>query len=451
MKWFVEARFGLSLHFGLYSIAGRGEWVRSVERLSVEDYQQYFDTFQPDVGCAREWAKAVRLAGAQYCVLTAKHHDGFCLWDSALTDYKSTNTPARRDIIREYVDALREEGIRVGLYYSLVDWHHPDYPAWGDRQHPLRHAPDSQARDEQCQWPRYLEYMHGQVEELLSNYGTIDLLVFDFSYWDFIGEKWGASELMKKIRRLAPNVVINDRMGFEAIKQSPRPDYAGDFDQAEQNIPREAVTNHAGDALPWEAWMTINNCWTFDPHDTDWKSAAALVRALVNCVSKGGNLTLNIGPNARGHLPAAGLQILEEVGQWLALNGESIYGCGASDCTKPEWGRFTQKGDRLYAHLLEPVIGHIALPQLRGRVQNGRVLATGTEATLCSYWNPGIQTFDAPDDIFFNFGKPPQATFPLPDARDTVVRFELTDDQTASKIRKQYDEEFVGATARVPF
>ncbi len=126
------------------------------------------------------------------------------LWDSQLTSYKATNTPARRDIIREYVDALREEGIRVGLYYSLVDWHHPDYPAWGDRQHPLRHDPASVARDEKCEWSRYLEYMHGQIEELLSNYGPIDVMVFDFSYWDFIGEKWGASELLQKIRRLAP-------------------------------------------------------------------------------------------------------------------------------------------------------------------------------------------------------------------------------------------------------
>jgi len=451
MKWFVEARFGLSLHFGLYSIAGRGEWIRSTERLSIEAYQQYFDGFQPDEGCAREWARAARLAGAKYCVLTAKHHDGFCLWDSQLTSYKSTNTPAHRDLIREYVDALREEGIRVGLYYSLVDWHHPDYPAWGDRQHPLRHDPASRARDERCQWPRYLEYMHGQVEELLSGYGPIDVLVFDFSYWDFIGEKWDASELMKKIRRLAPDIVINDRLGCEAIKQAEPPAYVGDYDHAEQNIPREPVTNALGQRIPWEAWMTINNSWTFDPHDHNWKSASTLVRALVNCVSKGGNLMLNIGPNARGGLPQAGLQILEEVGQWLQLNGESIYGCGPSDFAKPEWGRFTQNGDRLYAHLLEPVIGHINLPELRGRVKNGRVLATGSEAKLCSYWNPGIQTFDAPDDIFFNLGAPPQATFPLPDARDTVVRFEVTDEETCRLIRERDADDFARATERVPF
>jgi alpha-L-fucosidase len=425
--------------------------LRSAGRLSVEAFSRTSTAFSRTPAAPASGRKAARLAGAKYCVLTAKHHDGFCLWDSALTDYKATNTPARRDIIREYVDALREEGIRVGLYYSLVDWYHPDYPAWGDRQHPLRHDPASRTRDEKCDWPRYLEYMHGQIEELLGNYGPIDVMVFDFSYWDFIGEKWGASELLKKIRRLAPDIVINDRLGFEAIKQAEPPAYVGDYDHAEQNIPREPVVNALGERIPWEAWMTINNSWTFDPHDQNWKSPAALLRALVNCVSKGGNLMLNIGPNARGHLPPQGLQILEEVGQWLSLNGESIYGCGAADFVKPEWGRFTQNGEHLYAHLLEPVMGHVNLPGLLGGVKNGRVLATGTEATLYPYWNPGIQTFDAPDDTFFNFGSPPQATFPLPDTRDTVVRFELTGEDERRELRERAAEEFTRATARVPF
>jgi alpha-L-fucosidase len=452
MKWFVEARFGLSLHFGLYSIAGRGEWLRSTEQLSVEEYQQYFDSFQPDAGCAREWARAARLAGAKYCVLTAKHHDGFCLWDSALTSYKSTNTPARRDIIREYVDALREEGIRVGLYYSLVDWHHPDYPAWGDRQHPLRHDPASRARDEKCDWPRYLEYMHGQLEELLGNYGPIDVLVFDFSYWDFIGEKWGASELMQKIRRLAPNIVVNDRLGFEAIKQANPPAYVGDYDHAEQNIPREPVTNALGQAVPWEAWMTINNCWTFDPHDQNWKSAQTLVRALVNCVSKGGNLMLNIGPDARGHLPAQGLRILEEVGQWIELQWREHLRLRRCGIRQTRMGPLHAK--RRAAFRSSAGTDHWTHQLARyawTREKRARVGRREPKAPLSSYWNPGVQTFDAPDDIFFNLGKPPQATFPLPDARDTVVRFERTSEDEHRQICERDAEEFTRATARVPF
>lgn len=425
LRWWQEARFGLSLHWGLYSIPGRGEWIRSIERLTDADYQPYFDSFNPDPGCAAEWAAAAKRAGARYVVLTTKHHDGFCLFDSQLTDFKATNTPARRDLIREYVDALRGEGLRVGFYYSLVDWHHPDYPAAGDRQHPLRDHPDARTRDAHCDWSRYVEYLHGQVTELCTNYGRVDLLFFDFSYGDYWGEKWGATELIRKVRALQPDVVINDRLGREATKEADPPPYAGDFDQTEMNIPRGPVCDKAGRAIPWEAWFTLTNSWCFHATDRAYKTPATIIRALVNCVSKGGNLTLNVAPDARGHLDAETWRILGEVGDWLAANGESIYGCGPAEFPKPEWGRFTQRGRWLYAHVLEPVIGHITLPDLRGRVRNGRVLATGAEALLCDFWNPGVQTFDGPDDIFFNFSLPPQYTWPLPDPRDTVVRFEL--------------------------
>lgn len=451
LQWYREARFGMSLHFGLYSIPARGEWVRSVERLTVEQYQPYFDSFRPDEGCCRAWARIAREAGAKHLVLTSKHHDGFCLFDSALTDYTSMHTPARRDLIREHVEACRAEGLKVGLYYSLVDWRHPDCPAFGDRQHPLRHDPASKARDRRCDWDRYVRYLHGQVRELLTNYGTIDLMVFDFSYWDYVGEAWQATELVKMIRTLQPDIVLNDRLGCEAVKASRPPAYAGDYDQCEQDIPREPVRNHNGDPIPWESWFTVNNSWCFDPNDRHHKSASDIIRALVNCVSKDGNLLLNMSPDARGQIDATTRGILAEAGAWLALNGESIYGAGQADFPKPEWGRFTRKGKHLYAHLLDPVIGHVNLPGLRGRVKDGRVLATGAEAILCDYWNPGIQTFDAPDDIFFNFGKPPQATFPLPDRRDTVVRFALTDAKERQAIRRQLEDGFKAATRRLPF
>lgn len=153
MKWWSEARFGLSLHLGLYSVAARGEWVRAAEQLGVADYQRCFDAFNPEPGWAADWVRMAKISGARYGVLTTKHHDGFCLFDSALTDYKATNTPARRDLVREWVEAMRAEGLKVGLYYSLVDWHHPDCPATGDRQHPLRHKADSPERDAKCDWP----------------------------------------------------------------------------------------------------------------------------------------------------------------------------------------------------------------------------------------------------------------------------------------------------------
>jgi alpha-L-fucosidase len=451
MDWYLDARFGTSIHWGLYSIAGRGEWVRSLERLTVEQYQTYFDSSRPDLDCVVNWARLAKRAGSRYAILTTKHHDGFCLWDSKLTDYKSTRTPAARDFVREYVDALRAEGLKVGLYYSLVDWHHRDYPAYGDRQHPLRHDPASRQRDKKANWSRYVTYLHGQVEELLTRYGKIDLLAFDFSYWDFAGEKWGASDLLRKIRQWQPGILVNDRMGKESLKETSRPAFAGDFDHVEQNIPREPVTNRSGKPIPWDAWFTLNNHWSFNQNDHDFKPVSAIVRALVNCVSKGGNLTVNFSPDGRGRVSTEAAGILEGVGDWLERNGESIYGCGAAGFPKPEWGRFTQRDRTLYAHLLERVIGHVTLPNLRGRVKNGRVLATGAEAILCDFWNPGVQTFDRADDIFFNFDKPVAWTFPPPDPIDTVVRFDLTEEKERAALLKQYQREFKQAVRRLPF
>lgn len=174
MRWFTSARFGMFIHWGLYAIPARGEWVRSVERISSQAYQKYFDGFNPTNYHPGAWAKIAREAGMKYAVLTAKHHDGFCLFDSKLTDYKSTNTPARRDLVREYLEAFRAAGLKVGLYYSLLDWHHPDYPAYGDPHHPMRD--DEAYRDAHRDFSRYLDYFHGQVGELLSNYGRIDII-----------------------------------------------------------------------------------------------------------------------------------------------------------------------------------------------------------------------------------------------------------------------------------
>lgn len=411
----------MSLHFGLYSVAARGEWVKSAERMSNEQYQSYFDRFNPEPGWADAWARAAAMAGAKYAVLTTKHHDGFCLFDSALTDYNATNTPAKRDLVREWVDAVRAEGLRVGLYYSLVDWHHPDVPAHGDRQHPLRDDPSSVERDKTCVWQRYLDYMHSQLIELCSNYGTIDSLVVDFSYGDYKGDKWGAAEIMAKLRALQPGMVFNDRWDTEARKRIPRPAHAGDYEQTEQNLPRRCLRDHTGATMPWEGWFTLTNSWSHSVTDDHWKSSAAIIRALVNCVSKHGNLLLNVSPDARGRLPAKSLDLLRDIGEWLDLNGDSIYGAGGAALPRPEWGRWTQKGDTLYAHILEPVIGNISLEGLRGRVSNARLLSCNAEVILTDFWNPEVQTFDEPEDIFMNFARPTASTYPLSDPRDTVV------------------------------
>ena len=206
MAWYTSARFGMFIHWGLYAIPARGEWVRSDERIKKEDYMPYFYEFDPVDYNPRQWAKAAKEAGMKYAVLTAKHHEGFCLFDSQYTDFKSTNTKCGRDLVREFLEAFRAEGLRVGLYFSLLDWYHEDYPHYGDKHHPMRDDPaySNEGRD----FGRYVEYLHNQVRELCTNYGKLDLLWFDFSYENenavMRGEAWRATELVNMVRQLQP-------------------------------------------------------------------------------------------------------------------------------------------------------------------------------------------------------------------------------------------------------
>ncbi|MCS6993999.1 MAG: alpha-L-fucosidase [Anaerolineales bacterium] len=418
-RWFRQARFGMFIHWGLYAIPARGEWVRSHERLSNEAYQPYFQEFNPTRYDARAWAQLARRAGMQYAVLTAKHHDGFCLFDSQLTDYKSTNTPCRRDLVREYVDAFRAEGLKVGLYYSLLDWHHPDYPAYGDPFHPMRDHPAYKDRPQD--FGRYLDYFHAQVRELLTGYGTIDIMWFDFSYGSMSGETWRAADLVEMARSLQPALLIDNRLDASgdtnrSIESLEPPPYCGDFACPEQIIPPQGLTDAAGRPVPWEACLTLNNHWGYCAADRDYKSARQVIRALVECVSKGGNMLLNVGPDARGEIPAESVEILEQVGAWMHRNGESIYGCDRSSLPKPEWGRYTQNGNMLYAHIFERGIGPVNLRGLNGKIRKARLLADGSEIKLSRPWN----VHDYPDDAFIEF---PSSR--LPDETDTVVALEL--------------------------
>jgi len=410
MQWFQDARFGMFIHWGIYAIPARGEWVKQQESIPDADYQPFFETFDPMHYDPRIWAKAAREAGMKYAVMTAKHHDGFCLFETKYTDYQSMNTPARRDLIREYVEAFRAEGLKVGFYYSLLDWHHPDYPIAGDTIHPMRNHPDY--KDHAGNLPRYADYIRNQVEELLTHYGKIDIIWFDFSYGAMSGEAWKATELVKMVRRLQPEIIIDNRLGGN-IKAVEPEIYAGDFASPEQIIPPEGVLNEAGQPIPWEACITMNDHWGYAAQDKNFKSPATLVRALVECVSKGGNLLLNVGPTAKGEIPPESLQILAEVGRWMHENGESIYGCGNAGLPKPEWGRFTRRGDCLYAHILDRGIGPVNLRDLQDRVRYARLLADGSEIRLDRPWN----TAEYPHDAFVTF-----ATAHLPDAWDTVVK-----------------------------
>ncbi len=418
-EWFLEDRFGMFIHWGLYAIPARGEWVRSVERVSNEEYQKYFEEFDPQRYEPRKWARAAKQAGMKYAVMTVKHHDGFCLFDSALTDYKSTRTKCGRDLIREYVEAFRAEGLKVGFYYSLLDWHHEHYPSYGDAYHPMR---DNEAyKGREYDFSRYLDYMHGQVRELLTNYGRIDIIWFDFSYGELTGEAWRAAELVEMARSLQPHILIDNRLDASgekggSIKSANPCSYSGDFACPEQVIPPEGVVDESGASLPWEACITLNNNWGYAAADSDYKSPSQVIRALVECVSKNGNLLLNIGPDAKGEFPERSLEILSEVGGWMEKNSASVYGCGRAIYKKPEWGRYTQKGKRLYTHIYERGIGPICLKGMEGRLKKARLLADGSELRLERPWN----TREYPDDAYIDFKGQT-----LPDARDTVVELEL--------------------------
>lgn len=424
MQWYTNARFGMFIHWGLYSIPARGEWVRSNEMMSKEDYMRYFDAFDPIDYDPKQWAKAAKEAGMKYVVFTAKHHDGFCLFDSQYTDFKSTNTKCKRDLVREYVDAVREEGLKVGLYFSLIDWYHEDYPHYGDRIHPMRR--NENYKKDQRDFSRYLSYMHNQVREICTNYGKLDVLWFDFSYDNMTGEMWKATELVNMIRSLQPEVIIDNRLeasgeGYGSLASGNPTPYHGDFVSPEQMIPPEGIHDKNGKDIIWEACVTMNQNWGYHATDHMYKPASMILRKLVECVSKGGNLLLNVGPDAKGNIPGESLQILSEIGTWMDKNSNSIYGCGKACIPKSEYGRFTRNKNKLYYHLYENSIGPVPLLGIKKEAIKGiTYLATGAEAEMSTSWVHS----DYPDIVFINIGPNPQ----LPDVIDTVLEITLRDE-----------------------
>lgn len=424
-EWFMNERFGMFIHWGLYAIPARGEWIRCKERMENEVYDRYFYEFDPQEYCPKEWAKLAKDAGMRYAVLTAKHHDGFCLFDSKLTDFKSTNTRGKRDIVKEFLEAFRAEGIKVGLYYSLLDWHHKDYPVYDDLNHPMRQ--NEKYKDYKYDWSNYLSYMHGQVEELCRNYGKLDILWFDYSYGRMKDETWKAKELIEMVRKYQPEIVIDNRLetsaeSFGSIVTKTPNSWAGDFVSPEHLIPPSGILDCEGNPAPWEACITMNNHWGYCGYDNDYKDSEMIIKKLVECVSKGGNMILNVGPDANGCIPEQSVKVLKEVGAWIQKNGESIYGCGISNLEKPEWGRYTRKGNKLYAHIFEPAIGPLALTGIeKSKVKEIRILSNKSEVKKVDIWI--VAAYD--DIVFINFGEIDYFTYMLPDKTDTVIVIDL--------------------------
>lgn len=409
-SWFVNDRFGMFIHFGLYSMPARHEWIKSLEEIPEEKYEKYFKYFNPDLFDAKEWAKKAKEAGMKYAVLTAKHHEGFCLFDSKYTDYKSTNTPFGRDIVKEYVEAFRAEGLKVGLYYSLIDWHHPDYQI--DLFHPRRADEDAFEQNQGRDMAKYREYLHNQVREILTNYGKIDILWFDFSYparekisdnWvnrlalsrykEWMGwtdkNTWDAENLIKMIREINPDIIINNRANIDQDIFTP-----------EQTLTTEWMKYPGTDELAvWESCHTFSGSWGYFRDEMSWKTPEMMIRTLLDSVSRGGNLIMNVGPTSRGNFDYRANDALDVFGEWMKVNGRSIYGCTKAEpeFTAPNGCLLTQSedGKRLYVHMIDYPYSELIMENIADKLDYAQLLHDGSEIITHQRGNNRL-AFDVP-------------------------------------------------------
>lgn len=376
MAWFREARFGMFIHWGLYAVpaggyqgkTNYGEWFLEETKMPVSQYEKYAGQFNPVKFNAREWARMAKDAGMKYLVITSKHHDGFALWDSKVSAWDIMATPFRRDILKELSDACAAEGIRYCFYHSIMDWHHPDWGtrrAWNDK---ATGTPDMD---------RYVAYMKAQLKELLTGYGPLGILWFD-GEWESPWTHERGLDLYQYVRGFQPAIIINNRVGKgrSGMQGMDKGQGVGDYGTPEQEVPATGF----GPGVDWESCMTMNNHWGYNQHDQNWKSTTALVRHLVDCASKGGNYLLNVGPTAEGLFPEASVVRLREIGEWLKVNGEAIYGTTASPFEKLTWGRATRKPGKLYLHVFDwPADGRLAVP-LASEVSKAYLLAQPARA-----------------------------------------------------------------------
>jgi alpha-L-fucosidase len=355
MKWWQESRFGMFIHWGLYAVpAGQwkegtdhAEWIRTTARIPIDQYDAFVPQFNPTEFDADQWVRMAKRAGMKYLVITSKHHDGFCLWPSELTDFDMDATPSKCDIMGELSRACKEQGVRFCMYHSIMDWHHPDYLPRRDWEQASRSAAGAD-------FERYVTYMNGQLNELVERYDP-GVLWFDGEWEDTWNHERG-KQLYQTARSLSPGIIINNRVdkgrrGMEGLTE--KGEFRGDFGTPEQQIPATGIPGS-----DWETCMTMNDHWGWNKHDKNWKSAKDLIHNLVDIASKGGNFLLNIGPKADGTFPQEAIDRLEAMGQWMDVNGSSIYGTQASPTRRPAWGRITRTtlegGDtRLFLHVFE--------------------------------------------------------------------------------------------------
>ncbi len=363
IRWFREARFGMFIHWGAYSQLGREEWARQLLQVPLGDYQEMAKGFNPVRFDPDEWVALAKDAGVRYMVVTSKHHDGFCMFDSRLTDFDVAGAKYGRDALRMLTDACRRAGMPLGFYYSIMDWNHPDYlprRAW-ETDRPVRDA----------DFNRYMDYAIGQVRELATGYDPA-ILWFD-GEWEHTNEEQRALEIERMLRSIKPDILINDRL----FKRSPG---LGDFGTPENYVPATGLRNEDGTPRLWEACYTMNfNGWGFNRTETEFHSAPQLIRQLVEIASKGGNFLLNVGPGPDGRIPPEFAARLKRMGEWLRVYGDSVYGTSASVFEKlPFFGRCTVKGNTLYIHVFGwPADRRVKLPGLRAFLKRASMMDTG--------------------------------------------------------------------------
>ncbi len=358
MKWWHAAKFGMFIHWGLYGVIGQHEWAMEREGIPVSQYELLANHFVPEPHAARAWAKLAKQAGHRYMVMTTKHHEGFCNFNTKLTNYCAPRQACGRDLVAEFVEAARAEGLRVGFYYSLMDWHHPDG---------ARSAKDEAARR------RFVEFTHGLIRELMTNYGKIDILWYDVA-WPLDAQGWESEKMNETVFKLQPDIIVNNRNKLP-----------GDFSTPEQRI----IAEQGGRA--WEACMTMNDSWGYQIADDNWKSPKTIVRNLVTCAKGGGNYLLNIGPKPDGSIPEESVRVLTAVGMWMEKNGPTLYDSEPCEGNPTPFANFTRKGNTLYVHVHywpgeSPASAElsffrpaavVAIGGLRAKVQSARLFASG--------------------------------------------------------------------------
>ena len=364
-SWFAQKRFGMFIHWGIYSMAARleSEWIKCIEHISDEVYKKrYVDHFDPDLFNPREWAALAKKAGMRYVVFTAKHHDGYCMYDSKFTDFKYHD----RDIFREVAEAFRAEGMNIGVYYSLIDWTHPDFP-YDQAPHP------KEGQEFKGNMLNYRKYLFDQVRELLTDYGKIDIIWFDGSYnnKDYNNEHiWDMDNLEAMIRELQPGILISRLPGHD------------DFSTPETTIPQNGLFDKDGTPRYWEGCQVLHGGWGYTRR-LQWKTVPELVNMLLRHTSRSGNLLLNVGPTSRGNIDAHTTELLEGLGNWMKFHSKAIYGCSSApaEFPEPEGCRYTWNPEKntLYLHLFSWPERRIDLPELGGKIEYAQLLCDGTE------------------------------------------------------------------------